>query len=229
MTGAGWTEIQGSDIGFTGTFWPWAVDFDARGRIYIANNAGSGSDVVIRINNMNDSACDTLGTGAGSGIVSVAVDRARNYVYYASSSAINPLKRCELSGANNVNLPISGTESISTISGMDIDSNGILYISGTNTLGQPRIFRYDTVLQSVTASYSTYLDNPSDVEVRFPYIYVANADGLDNYKILQLSADLQFIAGYGLRSSPCGEHQSKHVLRSLPLRWHKKRRLDHNR
>ncbi len=195
MTGAGWTEIQGSDIGFAGTFRPWAVDFDARGRIYIANNAGAGSDVVIRINNMNDPACVTLGDGSNNPIVAVAVDRIRNHVYYATNPLL--LKRCNLDGTNDITLATTIGVVIETITGLDIGSEW-------NTI----YFRYDNGSRpneySVMIRYCSrsrrhiqpYLDNPSDVEVRFPYIYVANAEG-DNYKILQLSSDLQYVAGYG--------------------------------
>ncbi len=197
MTGSGWTDIQGSDIGFAGTFYPLDVDFDSRGRIYIANNATSGSDVVIRINNMSATEHDTLGTGSGSGIVSVAVDRARNQVYYATSSGT--LKRCNLDGTADAAISKTGSENVNLIRGLDMASDGTLYIAGTNGSGLPRIFRYDTASTQVTASYGTYLGNPNylDVKSRGPNVYVANPGGASGYVIIQLTADLQFIAGYG--------------------------------
>jgi hypothetical protein len=196
MSGAGWIAKIGTDIGFSAAnFYPYDIDFDTRGRIYIANNNGaSGYDVVIRIDNINSTSYTPLGSGSGSGIVTLTVDRIRNYVYYATSAALG---RCNLDGTNPIE-PITltfGAETMSTIRGMDIDANGILYVAGSNGLGQGRIYRFDTSQNIVTNSYTTNLNTPWDTTVRPPYVYIANYGGPS--AILQLDMNLQFVGGYG--------------------------------
>ena len=162
MSGAGRIVKIGTDIGFGGIFRPWAIDFDARGRIYIANNNGTGSnDVVISIQNMNSTTCITFGDGLSSGINSIAIDRINNYVYYATEGPPN-LKRCGLDGNNDTTLSTTG---ISSISGLDVGMDGMLYISGINSVAQNTVFRYDPTARLVTASYSGFA-SAADVEVK---------------------------------------------------------------
>jgi len=194
MTGAGWIEKTGSDMGFFGTFRPWDVDFDNRGRIYIANNNGnSGSDRIIRINNMSDTACITLGNGSNSGIFTVAVDRVNNYVYYSTDSILQ-LRRCSLDGTGDMSL--TPPSSISSINGLTVGSDGSLYIVGINGSSQGTLYKYNPVTQTEIASY-TGLVTPSDVVVRPTAIYIADASDVFSNKIVQLNSNLQFVAGYG--------------------------------
>ena len=204
ISGAGWIEKVGSNIGFTGTFYPYAIDFDARGRIYIANNNGiTGSSVVIRINNINSTTCSNLGSGGGSGILAVAVDRIRNYVYYATSVQLRRFNADATGSGDTLLLTNSGVELIQTITGLDVDPNGNLVISGKNTSGLDRIFQYDPTLQIITKTFSSAnLISPEDVQFKAPYIYVANPSGPNNFKILQLDTNLQYVPGYGTQVTP---------------------------
>ncbi|MBN1836615.1 MAG: hypothetical protein JW820_12245 [Spirochaetales bacterium] len=202
-------ELFGSGIAGIGfadaQFKPYDVDFDDRGRIYIANNyggSGMGVNAVIRTDDI---------TGAGGlkfteleydyGVNSLAVDRPRSLVYFSTTafmSTPSALHRCNLDGGSMTTLAtIAGVEPIQTIRGMAVDENGILYIVGTNSLGQPRVFRYDPVGQSVLSTYSGNLNDPWDVLYKSPYVYVANNNGADNYKIIRVNADLSSPVGYG--------------------------------
>jgi len=202
ISGAGYTIKTGASIGFLGSFMPWDIDFDARGRIYIATNGfATGECRVIRLNNTNSTSYSLVADNNLSGIIALAVDRIRNYVYFSPSNpatATYGFRRCNLDGTGmTVVLTVTGVDTIQTVTGMDVDSSGMLYISGSNSLGQPRIFQYDPVAQTVTRVYTTNLNGPEDVRVISPYIYVANANGGANLKILQLDGNLQFVAGYG--------------------------------
>lgn len=194
MTGAGWIARLGADIGFPGSFRPWSVDFDHRGRIYIANNNGtSGSDVVIRINNMNDTACVTMGSGSNSGINSVSIDRTNHYVYYATEGPLN-LRRCSLDGTGDTALTVPS--SMVSINGLTVGPDGMLYIVGINATSQGTIMRYNPATETELDSY-TGLVMPEDVEVKKPYIYIADGGDGPIDKIVQLDSHLENPAGYG--------------------------------
>lgn len=207
----GWIEKTASDIGFSGTFQPWDVDFDNQGKIYIANNFPTdGSCVVIRLDNINDTSCETIGTGSSNAICAIAVDRFRNYLYYAT----NPihLKRCNLDGTDDRELAtIAGAAIIESITGLDVDAAGMLYISGTTIGNAAAVFLYNPLTETVISYYQTYLNNPSDIMVKSPYIYIANFRGADNYKILQLQLNIamqmQYTAGYGIQADIVNKNQ----------------------
>ncbi len=202
LTTPNWVAKTGANIGFTATFKPWDVDFDARGRIYIATNYPvSGGAKVIRINNINDTPYFNVVDNGTTGIVALAVDRPRNYVYFASSTI---LKRVNIDGTGlSGNYIInSGVAPVTGINGLSIDPNGILYIAGLTTGSLPRVFRYDPTAQSVTHAYSTNLVSPvEDVLYKAPYVYVANPSGANGVKIIQLDATLTFVAGYGIAAT----------------------------
>jgi hypothetical protein len=204
LTGAGWTARTGSSIGFTGTFMPWDIDFDSAGRIYIATNfSGTGGARVIRMKSINDSTFTLIVDNGTTGIVALAIDRIKHFLYYASSAA---LTQCSTDGTGCTSLPLNGAsfvENIQTITGLDVDSAGILYISGTNTSASSRIFQYDSLLTKTVTRVcsSSYLSSPADIKVKYPYIYVANPGGANNYKILQLDSTLNFVAGYGVQAT----------------------------
>ncbi len=204
ISGAGLTYVTGPNIGFAATFVPWDIDFDSRGRIYIATNSGgAGGCRVIRINNINSTSNSLVIDNSNIGIVALAVDRVRNYVYLSPSNpatATFGFRRCNLDGTGATGvLPVTGVDTIQTITGMDVDStSGLLYISGKNASGLDRIFQYDPVTQSVTRVYSSANLNASqDVRVMSPYVYVANPGGVSNLQIIQLDTNLNFVAGYG--------------------------------
>jgi len=90
MAGTGWKAVQFSNLGLgmTGNtqFVPYDVDFDAQGRIYIANRY----DGIVRLDSIDDTSAEWFFKGAGApiGTVAVAVDRATNYLYYSIGSLL---------------------------------------------------------------------------------------------------------------------------------------------
>ena len=196
ISGAGELSLVGNDawgIGWAANFYPYDVDFDDQGGIYIANNfASTDFGRVIRVDNI-------LGTNhrlfndKGTGIVALTVDRNNDYLYYSSGTE---LWRVNLDGTGEVLLDITG---ITSIMGMSVDEEGILYIADDTALAADFIRRYDPVEESVKDTYSTGdLAQPWDTLVKGDYVYVANRDGADNWKIIRLNKDLTAPLGYGL-------------------------------
>jgi hypothetical protein len=221
-TFSSWKQLQRSGItgGLVEPFiQPWDVDFDSRGRIYVANNRGNasmGDNCVFRIDNINGGtpylypeASARTSLLNNYGITSVAVDRVNNYVYYSffnSSSGRSELWRSNIyDNSSHEVLTINvGVEQMVRINGMSSDSNGMLYIAGQTTGLENRIFKYNTSTQIVIAAFGSgvsYLINPEDTLVKPPYVFVANPGGSNNYKILQLDMNLQFVTGYGIQAT----------------------------
>jgi hypothetical protein len=183
LLGLGWLDSD---------FMPYDIDFDDQGRIYIANyNAASGYARVIRVDNI-------LGTNSflftdwATSIVALTVDRNNDYLYYYTS--VNELWRVNLDGTNEVSRDITG---ITAIRGMAVDEEGILYIAGATALAPNSVFQYDPVAESVTATYTTGINQPWDTLVKGDYVYVANTFGGVDLQILQLPLDFSSSVGYG--------------------------------
>ncbi len=186
MAGDGWVEKTGPNIGFSvNTFMPYDIDFDTRGRIYIANNnPTTGGNVIIRINNLSDTAAIAFGNGGGSGIAAVAVDRVRNLVYYAAAST---LKRCGLNGSGDTTLAITGAGTMSTINGLDVDqSSGDLFIAAAWGVAAaiPSIGRFTISGTTATLIASQALTGGTvtsrDVIILPPSVFVAQSFGSPN-------------------------------------------------
>lgn len=213
IQGTGVLTLVGSGIAGIGLldarFRPYDVDFDRQGRMYIGNSVGGsgmGDNCVIRVNDV---------TGAGGlkftepeydyGIVAVTVDRVRDLVYYAASATLTPprkIYRANLDGSGAVSRDVTvGVEAVQTIQGMAVDEAGQILIAGKNAGGVNRVFRYDPVGQTVLAVYGANLNEPWDVLVKSPYLYVANRLGAAGFKVLRLNSDFSSPVGYGLDAS----------------------------
>jgi len=197
MIGGGWKEIINTDIGYTPNLAPFDIDFDSQGRIYIAIFTFSSTDnFIIRIDDFDAVTYTPIIMGKASPCIALAVDRQNGYVYYSVDLGTDQLYRCDLDGTNDTLLTTTG---ITTIQGLAVDDNGILYIAGND--GLDRIFQYNPVTESITATYSTNINTAGDVLVKEPYLYIANLNGTSGYKIIQLDTDLGFIAAYGNQSA----------------------------
>jgi hypothetical protein len=181
MQGNGWLELDYDDFGLTITeFNPYDIDFDSLGRIYIANNYTSDPSTpqVLRFDDFNDSTSDIIIKGMTKGVVSLAIDRENDIVYYSTDSGSgNNIHRCDYNGNNN-SIFVSGSYGFY---GLAVDENGDVYAVDDES---DFIFlnKYDTngTLVDGAVEYS-YLNNPLDVLVRDPYLYL-----IDNFKILRL-------------------------------------------
>ncbi len=179
--GSGWKTPISSTL-------PYDVDFDSRGRIYIAENTQ-----IRRIDNINgDNPISYLTTTP----VTVAVDRINNYVYF--SSGLASIYRANL----DLSSPVSKTPTgISTpINGIDVDrtANDILYVVGGTTL-----YRYNWATNTILGSIST-VTACYDVLLKSPYIYVANYLDNTGNQIMQYTVNSSNVftktANYGNRS-----------------------------
>ncbi len=210
------TQTEVTALGLSpGLFIPYDISFDARGRMYIANYSTIG---IIRIDDINGknflqgSSTTPIRfgiTGAIASVVTVAVDRNNNWVYFATSSA---LYRSTLDGlfTQQLTMPSSFT-SFNSIRGIDVDDAGMLYIIGSPISAAPvNLIKYDPnngqQIQIGTGYLTTSSITPSiiDVMVRGQYIYVANINGTANRQFLQLTFSndaFTLIDGKGTRNT----------------------------
>ncbi len=195
LTGTGWVAKTGNDIGHTSpSVIPSDVDFDALGRIYIANHGYStGEDVVIRINNINDTAGIQIQSYSGNAIKAVAVDRINHMVYFAHDSQVF---RTDYDG-NNIKNDFNMT-GILSINGLAVDEEGYLYIAHGTAGAAPTVSKYNPNSGNggITATYTTGLQYPNDVIVKNEYVYILDYDNsfpYDSSRIVQLNKDLQYV------------------------------------
>ncbi|MBP7734982.1 MAG: hypothetical protein KA369_03325 [Spirochaetes bacterium] len=197
-TGNATWKINALGYGFNANFYD--VDFDARGRIYIGRySPGLNNYVVIRINNMDSSTYDII-VNSSTGVNAIAIDRSNNYLYYATSATTSALYRVRCNTGETPTALYTATAPIQTIRGMAFDgSENVLYMAGVNNSGQQAIFKYSLNTLSVINTYvnATQLYAPWHVLIKDPYIYVANLNGANGYRILMFNKNLDFLQGYG--------------------------------
>jgi len=205
MQGTGWIEKYASDLGIS-YFYPWDVDFDGEGRIYIANNANWSWDDggVFRLDDISDTTPDWLvgpGLAGVNPIYAIAVDRENGYLYYITGQTQLYRKSLSTPPGDDVEIAIGGLVEIVYVKGIAVDSEGYVYLVSDSS-GSPA----NTVLKinpdpptgpTILASYSTNLLDPWDVVVKSPYVYISNRNGESGYKVMQFDQNLQFIRGFG--------------------------------
>jgi hypothetical protein len=209
ISGTEFSELYGSAAWggvWATSFRPYDVDFDNYGRIYIANNFGGGGDTyncVVRV--------DTIlglifiqfpSSGLNNGVTALTVDRNNGYVYYANSASPAILRRSDLDGNGVITLATAG---IQEIRGLAVDNTGMLFIAGVDAAGTPYVFKYNPVLPATVLSYP--LPNleggiiPWDVMCKDDMVYIANPNGADGWKIIQLENNLSSPVGYGINKT----------------------------
>ncbi len=185
---------------------PMDIDFDSRGRIYIVDQ---NTETIMRLDDIN---------GTNPVIIAnvyqdyVAVDRYFNRTFYYNGFDLyqNNLYGTKESLSKNL---ITGSYTITSINGMDAAPDGMLYIVGqVNYGGAPydAIIKYDPDANSgngdiVGTSISntiitSRLNNPLDIQVKWPYAYIANNNGADGYKILKVKisgSTFSLVGNYG--------------------------------
>lgn len=200
------------------TFMPWDIDFDFNGRIYIANNDSStDNDCVIRIDNFTTPNPEKVAeNGSLYGILSVAVDRINNLLYYSSTN--NTLQVTDLSSAS---FPDIGTSiDISSISlnpyiiAIAVDNDGMLYLADAGDIGvdtDDQFVKFNPYTSNVIRTYTNNINfrqqsggstnNLSDIMFFDNIVYLLNFNGSNNYLVMQFNTDLQLTSGYGVKVS----------------------------
>ncbi len=185
MTGAGWTVLDYTDFGLAaGEFLPYDIDFDSKGRIYIANDYGNGAGTkqILRINDITDTSPVAVIEGLTVGATSIAVDRKNDFIYYGTEQKYpdySKIFRCQYDGTNNSQFTTKETYGFP---GIDIGENGTVYVMA-NDSDFAGFYKYDMSGNLLKGGNYSYLNFAWDVVVKPPYVYVLNTN---NYEILQL-------------------------------------------
>jgi hypothetical protein len=180
------TEPMLQAAGYNGpdsSFKPYDISFDSRGRIYIANNFTTIGviriDNIIGTNLIQSTTTPVLrfGGSINPGIVTIAVDRIQNKVYFSNGTFIY---QSDLDGTNSV---LKTSTMTTPIRGIDVGNDGLLYVVAGNTL-----YKYNWQTNTILGQLNG-LDTPFDVITRPPYVYVANLLNVSGRQILQLTVN----------------------------------------
>lgn len=202
MSGAGWTEMQAADIGWSTDSYmlPYDIDFDGTGRIYVANFTSSGGRLgIFRINNISGDNPTEI-TNTVERAKCIAIDRLRNIIYYASAPEGEYLYRCNLDGSEHKQLIAS---EIFTFNGLAVDEEGMLYIAGDGDFGDV-LYKYDPVTETIEEQYGRGNENIGeawDVLVKDELVYMANYNGFDEYQIMRFDKNLQLLDNFGINAA----------------------------
>jgi hypothetical protein len=209
MSGSGWVEHDWSDYGFAADtdFYPWDIDFDGLGRIYIANNSSTGAGI-IRLDSIDDTTPTVIGTD--NEVVSLAVDRTHNLIYYFidySGDGSCDLRRCDLDGSNMISYYDNGNGKLalfySNDIGVAVDDEGFVYVAWSPGWGDDNaVSKIDPSGGGSEVAYISITgatDLPWDVLYYKGTIYVAS---VISQNIVRLDTDLAGITGGPLAADP---------------------------
>lgn len=196
MNGTSWKTLDYTSfasLGFTDDyqFYPYDIDIDSKGKIYIANNYGGTSlPQIIRIDDFNNPNPKKIVDGISNGITAISIDRTNNYIYYTTAWSQTLYRK---------KLDLTGTEDLFDIGfetyGMCADQNGYIF------LGQAygAAVKYDPSSSRVVETYTGFLSNPWDVLVKGNYLFVLDKSSSEgNYPITRfLINDPTSYVGYG--------------------------------
>ncbi len=129
-------------------FYPYDIDIDSIGRIYIANNYSSaGPGRVLRVNSIASSGVGhevvVTESDVGGNVRELAIDRENNYLYFALLS--NTIYRKKIDSADAPE-DLSITDEVGSnrnITGLAVDDQGYLYVSNSYGGG---VFKLDLSL-----------------------------------------------------------------------------------
>jgi hypothetical protein len=216
-----WQTRTRTDLGSpVPNFVPEDIDFDNRGRIYIANGGVStGDGRIIRIDDITSTTCTVLTAGSGAGDFvrkAIAIDRTNNIMYYANNGQ-NRVFIYNITTGDDTTYIDTPTPA-GYIIGLAINGNA-LYITSTST-PTAAIYQYITKYNLTTNSIESYrTGNPLDtshyvswlgtptlgsdpfgIAVKSNIIYVTNPSGTDDYEILEFDSNLTLLNHTGNRS-----------------------------
>ena len=190
MSGAGWSTLVGATLGF-GTFVPYDVDYDNRGRLYIAANTGAAA-AAPRIYRVDDwsaaGGTPVVMSTVANDVRSLAVDRENERIYYVDRAA-DELHRCDLNGNNDVVLDTSGVTAF--LRSVAVHPAGVLIVGSDVGPGGAYFTAYDpateTALDEAAYSSSGY-EQAWDVQVKGLKVFAAVYDTTlpSNSRVLSL-------------------------------------------
>jgi DNA-binding beta-propeller fold protein YncE len=192
MTGAGWIEKDWDDFSGLGygspyDFFPYDVDFDDKGRIYIANNSSSGG--IIRLDDINDTSPEAI--VSGEEIPSLAIDRLNGFLYYFIYDGdlfTYFLKQYNYNTGNEKEYNLSPYELIPE--SLAIDDEGMVYIVHDYGSG---IQKFNPTGEGSLTGNSYTAEEAIDVLYKNGYIYVADIGGELPPKVIKLTTDLDYV------------------------------------
>ncbi len=129
LAGAGWKVVTDADLGLEGSFKPSDVDLAQDGGIFVATHVDYVTGGIVRLNDLDDRAPTLVQSNAG--ITALAVDRARNYLYYIrDASDFWLLYRLDLAdlGVLPVNVDEAEELDLWSVWGLAVGPDGVLYV-----------------------------------------------------------------------------------------------------
>ena len=166
LSSAGWAgTLTAANLGITGLFYPYDIDYDSRGRIYIANDVSSGADI-IRMDDLNGTNriqfdINFAGVFNLTNVIGIAIDRKRDILYCISSTELFKVPLSSI--ANNTmtgvvrldNHVVNGNISSNNF-GIDVDEDGMLYIVNGGSAGGSYITKYNPVTDAIIYQLNTF-------------------------------------------------------------------------
>ncbi len=199
MNGSGWTVRTGLDIGFGADIYPYDIDFDDRGRIYILHNLGVGTTSrIIRIDDLNGknmisfTLTDGFTTPLGNALA-LAIDSNNDRIYVANAT------RLDIATLDGIIIdsssPITFLSGIGRYSGIDVAPNGTLYFAGQDTGLNDAVISYNPSTGAHTSQQVEASSTAFDVVVKNPNVYVTQ-------KMTSASAGISAVRRYTLDLGP---------------------------
>jgi hypothetical protein len=180
-----YTSKQGTSFIGDYNITPYDIDFDSKGRMYISDHYNND---IVRVNSFSlTDPNPPVWFNVTNVPNAIAVDRVNDIVYYTDTAN---LYRRTLDGAALPPMPI---DTITNIYGFDVGPDGNLYIAGVTSTSGAGVYKYNVSTGMVTGQYSnpTVINNPYDVQVKYPFIYVLTPWATSSdYNVLQLQIGL---------------------------------------
>lgn len=189
-----WKELNTSNFTNITDFRPYDIDFDSKGRIYIANNRSSvANEMVVRIDNF-DNPNDTVMVGNVSafGVKAIAIDRKNGYIYHTRGT---DLRRTDISSPGIGTAISVAAFSTPQFAALAVDEEGMLYIADYSP---NQIVKLDpdnplTFIKSYTSNIDFINDfgtfSHGDIYTWGDSLFIANLNGITGYKVLELDKD----------------------------------------
>ncbi len=195
MTGAGWIEKDYADFSSLGhsspdNFVPYDVDFDDKGRIYIANNTTSGGmGGIIRLDDINDTSPEAIVTGTE--VSSIAIDRLNDLIYYFIYDGdlfTYFLKQYNYSTGDKKEYNLSTYELIPER--LAVDDDGMVYIVHDYGAG---VQKFNPSGEGSLTGNSYSAEDTKEVVHKNGHIYVADLGGELSPRVIKLTTDLDYV------------------------------------